>query len=211
MWLPQRVVGEARGEVAHDEAEERVVAAARAERAIEAPRDRARRADARVDGARVVVGARVRLDAAAHPLRARCTGRRSRCGRRWCRSRRRARTSSGVTISGQAPCSAFVARTKRGSLAVSRVAARGRGDRPTRRAAAEPVDEGLRDLLEAARPTPRRRRRRRGPATLPLRSRGLGSLRGDANARSEMRTSASSAPWSVLPRHELERGRMGVH
>ena len=45
-----------------------LIARARAQRAIDALGDGARRADARVDGARVVVAARVRLDAAAHPL-----------------------------------------------------------------------------------------------------------------------------------------------
>ena len=50
---------------------ERLVAKARAQRAIDPGRDRPGLAAARVDGARVGVGALVRLDAAEHPLGAR--------------------------------------------------------------------------------------------------------------------------------------------
>ena len=66
--LPERGVAEPAGEVAHDEAEERRVARAGAQRAVEALPDRARGAGARVDGARVVVRAGVGLGAAAQPL-----------------------------------------------------------------------------------------------------------------------------------------------
>ena len=78
-------------EVPDDEPEERGVAPARAERAVEPRARRARRADARVDRARVVVGARIRLDARRAATSPRCRGRRSRCGRRSCRPARCAR------------------------------------------------------------------------------------------------------------------------
>ncbi len=65
---PERGVAQAVGEVADDEAVEGGVARARAKRAVEAQADGAGLRGARVDGAGVVVGAGVRLDAAAQPL-----------------------------------------------------------------------------------------------------------------------------------------------
>ena len=62
---PERIVGEAVREMAHDETEQRRVAAARADRAVEAPRGARRNAEARVDRASVVVGAGIGLEAFA--------------------------------------------------------------------------------------------------------------------------------------------------
>ena len=121
--------------------------------AIEPLRRRARCADARVDRARVVVGARVRLDAPRSHLAAEQSPSKSVWQTRVSTFPVR-RTSSGVTISGQAPCSAFVARTKpRVALRTPR-GGRGRGDRPTRRSRLPSFSmNGLVDLGE---PAPRR-------------------------------------------------------
>lgn len=66
--LPQAGVGQARGQVAHDQPEQSGVVVARAQGAIEALGDGARLADARVDRPRVRVTPRIGLDALAHPL-----------------------------------------------------------------------------------------------------------------------------------------------
>jgi hypothetical protein len=96
-------------------AEEGVVAAVDAQRAVDHVAPRGGGAGAGVDGPRVVVGAGVGLDPAAEPFRRgvepvevvvahdRVDGARMRA------------TRSGVTISGQAPCTALVQSTKRGS------------------------------------------------------------------------------------------------
>ena len=103
--------------------------------------------------------------------------RRDRGGRRWCRPGPRARTSSGVTISGQAPCSALVARTKRGSPAKSRVQS---WSWWSTHAASRPPsarDEGAwsrRRRAHARRP----RTRCRAPPTRPARLAASGGSRG---------------------------------
>src|SRR3954471_17259722 len=54
--------------MANNQAEKPLVTGASAERTVEAIGDRARRAETRVDGARVVIATGIRLDSGAQPL-----------------------------------------------------------------------------------------------------------------------------------------------
>lgn len=93
-------------------------------------------------------------------------------------------TSSGVTISGQAPCWAFVARTKQGILPYSGVEGVIVVVDPGRQPRAEPVDEGLRLIFSKPPPEASEAKATSSTTTRPRRALGFGSLRGVAKASS---------------------------
>ena len=116
--LPQRCVRQAGRQVADDQPEERPSrAVGRGGRGRYAHRDGPGVPMAGVDGPRVVVAAGVGLDAAADPLGAAGEAVEIDVADDGVDRARARATSSGVTISGQAPCWALVASMKRGSPA----------------------------------------------------------------------------------------------